>query len=82
MQARQSVGNTPILGVWNTLALLMIAVTLVSTDLMQDEISDLLSIYVPKNVCGNRMNQIMANYCRPEIRAIIEGRRSKKSGKF
>lgn len=81
MQARQSVNNSPILGAWNILAVLLMAATLVATDLLTpDEIEKALN-FGPRNVCGQKMNHLMANYCNPQIRRLIEtGKRSKKSG--
>lgn len=82
MPARQSVNNSPILGVWNIFAVLLIAVSLVATDLLtQDEIAEAMA-NVPKFFCGQKINQLMANYCNPEIRRVIEGGRNKKSSKF
>lgn len=80
MLTRQSVTDSPILGKWNIIAVLLVAATLVATDVpTTDEISDAMAIAdAPNFFCGKRITVMMANYCNPEVRRSIENRRTVK----
>lgn len=80
MHTRQSVADSAALGKWSIIAVLLTAATLVASDVpTSDEIRDAMAeVDIPGFYCGARITVMMANYCSPEIRRKIEGRRNVK----